>query len=187
MELALIIGGSVLAALLLIAFAVWAHQYAKVGPNEVLVISGLAGPKGAAHAGASNIIGVDPVVDQRIAVRQQQNLRALNVYTDSDDIVRRLPLTFTVDGKPVPSMALELASLTFRDLVCLAEGADDAVLARDRLPALAADARSRDPRRLRTAAERCEETRESLELNVTEDLALQALTFRLRRLVGSGG
>jgi flotillin len=40
MELALIIGGSVLAVLLLIAFAVWAHQYTKVGPNEVLVISG---------------------------------------------------------------------------------------------------------------------------------------------------
>jgi flotillin len=40
MELALIIGGSVLAGLVLIAFAVWAHQYAKVGPNEVLVISG---------------------------------------------------------------------------------------------------------------------------------------------------
>src|SRR5205823_3473487 len=40
MELALIIGGSVLAALLLIGFAVWAHQYTKVGPNEVLIISG---------------------------------------------------------------------------------------------------------------------------------------------------
>jgi flotillin len=40
MELALIIGGSVIAGLLLIAFAVWAHQYTKVGPNEVLIISG---------------------------------------------------------------------------------------------------------------------------------------------------
>ena len=40
MELALIIGGSVIVALLLIAFAVWAHQYTKVGPNEVLIISG---------------------------------------------------------------------------------------------------------------------------------------------------
>ena len=40
MELALIIGGSVLVALALIAFAVWAHQYTKVGPNEVLIISG---------------------------------------------------------------------------------------------------------------------------------------------------
>src|ERR687886_248499 len=40
MALALIFGGSVIAALLLIAFAVWAHQYTKVGPNEVLIISG---------------------------------------------------------------------------------------------------------------------------------------------------
>src|SRR3954449_2172219 len=34
------IGLPVLAGLLVIAFAVWAHQYTKVGPNEVLVISG---------------------------------------------------------------------------------------------------------------------------------------------------
>jgi flotillin len=40
MDVILIVAGSVLAALLLIAFAVWAHQYAKVGPNEVLIISG---------------------------------------------------------------------------------------------------------------------------------------------------
>jgi DNA polymerase-3 subunit delta' len=86
----------------------------------------------------------------------------------------------------VLDLALDLAALSFRDLVCLAEGADEAVLARDRGPELAAEARSRDPRRLRTAAERCEEMREALELNVSEDLALQALTFRLRRLVGSG-
>ena len=86
----------------------------------------------------------------------------------------------------VLDLALDLAALSFRDLVCIAEGADETVLARDRLPTLAAEARSRDPRRLRTAAERCEEAREALELNVSEDLALQALTFRLRRLVGSG-
>jgi flotillin len=36
----LIVGGAALAVLLLIAFAIWAHQYTKVGPNEVLVISG---------------------------------------------------------------------------------------------------------------------------------------------------
>ncbi len=40
MQTALIIAGSVIAGLLLIAFAVWAHQYTKVGPNEVLIISG---------------------------------------------------------------------------------------------------------------------------------------------------
>ncbi len=53
---------------------------------------------------------IRPSPAQRIAVRQQQNIRALNVYVDYDDVVRRLPLTFTVDGKPVPSMAVELAA-----------------------------------------------------------------------------
>jgi flotillin len=38
--LVLEIGLPVLAAILVIAFAVWAHQYTKVGPNEVLIISG---------------------------------------------------------------------------------------------------------------------------------------------------
>ena len=81
-------------------------------------------------------------------------------------------------------LSLTLTALTFRDLICLAEDASDAVLAADRAPALAEQARSRDPRRLREAAERCEEVRQSLELNVTEDLALSALGFRLG---GAGG
>src|SRR4051794_17496223 len=53
---------------------------------------------------------VRPSPGQRIAVRQQQNIRPLNVHSDSDDIVRRLPLSFTVNGAQVPSMAVELAS-----------------------------------------------------------------------------
>jgi flotillin len=43
MTIALIIAGSVLAGLLLIAFIIWAHQYTKAGPNEVLIISGRRG------------------------------------------------------------------------------------------------------------------------------------------------
>jgi flotillin len=46
MTVALIIAGSVIAGLLLIAFIVWAHQYRKVGPNEVLIISGRRPRKG---------------------------------------------------------------------------------------------------------------------------------------------
>ena len=87
----------------------------------------------------------------------------------------------------VLDLGLALAALSFRDLVCLSEDAGDAVLATDRAPALAAAATGRDPRKLREAAEQCEETRLSLELNVTEDLALSALTFRLRSLVGDPG
>ena len=53
---------------------------------------------------------VGPSPGQRVAVRQQQNIRPLNVHIDSDDILRRLPLSFTVNGATVPSMAVELAS-----------------------------------------------------------------------------
>jgi flotillin len=40
MAVILIVGASAIVVLLVIAFAVWAHQYTKVGPNEVLIISG---------------------------------------------------------------------------------------------------------------------------------------------------
>jgi DNA polymerase III subunit delta' len=87
----------------------------------------------------------------------------------------------------VLDLALELAALGLRDLVCAAEGADEAVLAIDRIGELAPAARGRDARRLRQAVERCEDARLSLELNVMEDLMLSALTIRLGRLVGSPG
>jgi DNA polymerase III subunit delta' len=85
----------------------------------------------------------------------------------------------------VLDLALSLTGLAFRDLVCLAEDAPEAVLAGDRSDSLAEQARGRDPRRLREAAERCEDVRQALELNVMEDLALAALGFRLTALVGS--
>ena len=85
----------------------------------------------------------------------------------------------------VLDLALTLAALSFRDLACAAAGADAAVLATDRIEELSAAARGRDPRRLREAVARCEDTRAALELNVTEELALSALTFRLERLVGA--
>jgi adenylate cyclase/guanylate cyclase len=52
---------------------------------------------------------VRPSPGQLIAVRHQ-HIRPLNVFSDSDDIIRRLPLSFTVNGAKVPSMAVELAS-----------------------------------------------------------------------------
>jgi adenylate cyclase len=54
---------------------------------------------------------IRPSQGQRIAVGQQQNIRPLNVYTDRDDTVRRVPLTFPIDGAArLPGIALELAS-----------------------------------------------------------------------------
>jgi len=85
----------------------------------------------------------------------------------------------------VLDLGLELTALSFRDLLCHAEGATEAVLAVDRCEALAGAARGRDSRRLRDAVDRCEDTRLSLELNVAEDLALSALSVRLEEIVGS--
>jgi adenylate cyclase/guanylate cyclase len=53
---------------------------------------------------------VRPSPGQRVAVRQHLNIRPLNVFNDHDDIVRRLPLSFAVNGTKMPSMAVELAS-----------------------------------------------------------------------------
>jgi class 3 adenylate cyclase len=51
-----------------------------------------------------------PSDGQRIAIRNPQNIRPLNIVSDPDDVVRRVPLTFAGKQKPIPSMALELAS-----------------------------------------------------------------------------
>ena len=51
-----------------------------------------------------------PSDGQRIAVRGPQNIRPLNIYSDPDDVVRRVPLSVAGKEKPLPSMALELAS-----------------------------------------------------------------------------
>ncbi|MBR0793008.1 adenylate/guanylate cyclase domain-containing protein [Bradyrhizobium manausense] len=49
-----------------------------------------------------------PFPAQRLAVKN--NVRALNVHTDLDDVIRRMPLSFSIGGKPVPAMAVELAA-----------------------------------------------------------------------------
>ena len=87
--------------------------------------------------------------------------------------------------REVLDLGLTLAALGLRDLICLAEGAPEAALGPRPRGELAASARGRDPRRLREAAERCEQARLSLEVNVTEELALSALGYRLAGLVGS--
>jgi DNA polymerase-3 subunit delta' len=105
-------------------------------------------------------------------------------------IERELEESAKRDGRrartEVLELGLELAALLLRDLACAADGADAAVLAVDR-PELLAGAAGRDPRRLREALERCEDVRRSLVLNVNEELALSALSFRLGRLVSARG
>ena len=51
-----------------------------------------------------------PTPGQRAAVGYGRNIRALNLYDDPDEVIRRTPLAFIVDGEPVPSMVAELAA-----------------------------------------------------------------------------
>jgi DNA polymerase-3 subunit delta' len=78
------------------------------------------------------------------------------------------------------SDGLRLAELWLRDLWCLALGAPEAVYATDRLAELQRDATGREPRALGAATESVRDTRLRLGLNVSEELALEALAYRLR-------
>jgi adenylate cyclase len=81
------------------------------------------------------VLGGDdrPSPGQRIAVGQQKNIRPLNTYSDPDEVVRKVPLMFPGDGRPVPSMALELASRALNAEPMLAEDGS-VMLAGHRIP-----------------------------------------------------
>ena len=83
--------------------------------------------------------------------------------------------------------ALRLAQLWLRDLWCVAEGAGELVYALDRRPELERDAAGRSPARLREAVELVRDTRLRLGLNVSEELALEALAYRLQALLAPAG
>ena len=83
-------------------------------------------------------------------------------------------------------LALDLAETWLLDLVALQFGALDLVRNGDRLDELQADAdvgRAGDLRCLRRAIELVEDTRQRFQLNVSEDLALEALTYRLQQVL----
>jgi DNA polymerase-3 subunit delta' len=81
-------------------------------------------------------------------------------------------------------LSLELIGAWFRDLIAVATGCEDQLLHADRLDVLRADSQGRDVARLIDAVALVDETRRRLERNVLEDLALEALFDRLRRLAG---
>ena len=80
------------------------------------------------------------------------------------------------------ALAFELCAAWLRDLAAVATGAEEVVFNRDRLDLLRSHAQGLDPAAARGAAELVQETRRGLELNVSEELALEALFFRLESL-----
>ncbi len=76
-------------------------------------------------------------------------------------------------------LALSLAELWLRDALCICEGAPELVYAVDRRGELERDADGAAAPRLRRGIELVADTRLSLSLNVSEELALEALAYRL--------
>jgi DNA polymerase-3 subunit delta' len=76
-------------------------------------------------------------------------------------------------------LGLALCCAWYRDLAAIAAGAGDVVLNTDRLEQLEEDAEHLDPASARTAVEWVLDTRRRLRVNVSEELALEALWLRL--------
>jgi DNA polymerase III subunit delta' len=81
-------------------------------------------------------------------------------------------------------LGLRLAAAWFRDLAAVASGAADVAYNRDRLDRLRGAADGLDASAARRAAELVADTRCRLDLNVSEELALEALSFRLAAVLG---
>ncbi len=100
---------------------------------------------------------------------------------DGADVVRRAERrarTATLD------LGLRLAELWLRDAWCVAVGVPELVFALDRAGELTSDAESRDAGALLGGVELVRDTRLRLALNVSEELALEALAYRLAGLLG---
>jgi len=80
-------------------------------------------------------------------------------------------------------LGFELCATWLRDLAAVAASAEEVVFNRDRLERLRAQVSDVDATAARQGAALVQETRRSLELNVSEELALEALFFRLETLL----
>ena len=127
------------------------------------------------HAGPSSRRGPAPSLE---LYPRKERKRIETEWNERIRRDRRRVETQTLD------LALQLVTLWFADLACLAWGAEDLVRHSDRLTELRADAGC-EPAALRTAIELVEDTRLRFRLNVSEELACEALAYRLERTIRS--
>jgi len=76
-----------------------------------------------------------------------------------------------------------LVACWLRDLAAFGDGAEDVIFNADRRAELAEDAEGLDSRRARRAAELVMDTRRRLGVNVSEELAAEALAFRMEAVL----
>jgi DNA polymerase III subunit delta' len=129
---------------------------------------------GAEEAGAGAEAAARETLDEEAEAGMKRSAREI---ADEAKRVGRRRRTEVLD------LGLSLAATWLRDLAATASGAADVAFNRDRLSDLQSLSSSLDPNRARRAAELVQDTRRRLDLNVSEELALEALFFRLERLL----
>jgi DNA polymerase-3 subunit delta' len=122
--------------------------------------------------------GADAESATREALEEQASTGAKRSARDISDEARRAGRRRRTE---VLDLGLGLCASWFRDLAAVACGADDVAFNRDRLDRLRGQAEGLDPNAARAAMELIADTRRRLDLNVSEELALEALAARLRR------
>jgi DNA polymerase-3 subunit delta' len=128
--------------------------------------------KGAEGAGEEAETATRAALEEEAAAGRKRSAREL---TDEAKRAARRRRT------EVLVLALDLCASWLRDLAATAAGATEAVFNRDRAAELARQAESLDAAQPRRAAEAVADTRRRLDLNVSEELALEALFYRARR------
>jgi DNA polymerase-3 subunit delta' len=127
---------------------------------------------------AAEDVGADAEAATREALEAEKEVgikRSAKEMADEAKRAGRRRRTETLD------LGLALCASWFRDLAAIASGAAEVAFNRDRLAQLRAAAEGLDPAAGRRAAELVQDTRRRLDLNVSEELALEALYFRLER------
>ena len=147
----------------------------------VAVLSGAVGsaPWSALLASAE-AAGEEVEAATRKALEEEKELGARRSPREAAEEARRAGRRRRTE---VLDLGLELCGTWLRDLVAVCAGAEQVVFNRDRLDQLRRSAEGLDPTRAREAVELVSESRRRLDLNVSEELALEALFFRLESLL----
>jgi DNA polymerase-3 subunit delta' len=124
-------------------------------------------------------VGADAEAAAREALEEESKAGIKRTAKDVNDGAKRAGRRRRTE---ILALAYELCATWLRDLAAVASGAEEVAFNRDRLDRLRAQAEGLDAVRPRRGAELVQETRRGLELNVSEELALEALFFRLERL-----
>jgi DNA polymerase-3 subunit delta' len=143
--------------------------------RALLTAAEAAGERAAAEAEARSAAAAEEAGEER----GPQARRRARLGEEEARRAGRLARTEALD------FALALVGAWLRDLAAVGEGAEALVLNADRAGELRDQADGLDPRRARRAGELVLDTRRRLQVNVAEELALEALFYRVAFLLGS--